>query len=111
MLHANDSIPPARTHACLAYLPSISAFEPSELACRQHVHSASQEQAACCWQDQFSICPSSGSLLCSYAAPLYVDVTKTTISAAAEDLGEPEQAETEEYSKIFIGEVRASDPC
>ena len=52
-----------------------------------------------------SISRPSGCCLCRYAAPLYVDVTKTTISAATEDLGEPEQAETEEYSKIFIGEV------
>ncbi|KAK9868338.1 hypothetical protein WJX84_009418 [Apatococcus fuscideae] len=41
----------------------------------------------------------------TYAAPLYVDVSKTTYMPSPDGMEEPESEEVEDYSKIFIGEV------
>ena len=41
----------------------------------------------------------------SYAAPLYVDISKITRTQDADDM-EDEQQENEEIQKIFIGQVR-----
>lgn len=50
---------------------------------------------------------------CRYAAPLYVDMNKTTITREqGEDGNEPqEEREEEEFPKVFIGEVRDFVMC